>query len=372
MSTVTRRQAIKDGLLAAGTLLVTGCARAASAPINPVPVRRQLTRVEVARNRVIRMVAGLRPYRPSGFVVQTVKYGAKNVIHNYGHGGAGISLSWGSAMLAADLADQTGDKTAAVIGAGVMGLCTARVLQDRGYQVTIYTKQLPPDTTSNIAGGQWGPFSVHDAAAVTPAYLQQYERAARLAHRQFQNLIGDRFGVRWIDNYVLRDTPAPPQTAPNPIADLLPAGRDLEPAEHSFGARYVRVHTTMLIEPFRFLSTLQMDYLLRGGRIVVREFHDLPDLLSLTEPLIVNCTGLGSGALFGDREITPVKGQLVFLLPQPEVDYIAIQGEFYMFPRSDGILLGGSRERGVWSTQNTADVTDRILTGHQRMFAGMS
>ena len=44
-------------------------------------------------------------------------------------------------------------------------------------------------------------------------------------------------------------------------------------------------------------------------------------LLSLDEPRIVNCSGLGARVLAGDDEIIPVKGQLTVLVPQPEVDY---------------------------------------------------
>ena len=50
--------------------------------------------------------------------------------------------------------------------------------------------------------------------------------------------------------------------------------------------------------------------------------------------------------LFGDTELRPVRGQLAILLPQPEVRY-AFTGEAgYMFPRADGIILGGTFERG--------------------------
>ena len=43
-----------------------------------------------------------------------------------------------------------------------------------------------------------------------------------------------------------------------------------------------------------------------------------------------------------------MRGQLAILLPQPEVRY-AFTGEAgYMFPRADGIILGGTFERGDW------------------------
>jgi D-amino-acid oxidase len=47
--------------------------------------------------------AGLRPYREGGVRLEAEEVGNKKVIHNYGHGGSGITLSWGSAKLALDL-----------------------------------------------------------------------------------------------------------------------------------------------------------------------------------------------------------------------------------------------------------------------------
>src|SRR5678816_2659445 len=66
--------------------------------------RRHFAPVKVARNRIIREVVGLRPYRPSGFMVDAKRFGNKLLVHNYGHGGGGVTLSWGTATLAVDLA----------------------------------------------------------------------------------------------------------------------------------------------------------------------------------------------------------------------------------------------------------------------------
>ena len=95
MLMLPRRQFLTSGALATGGLLLPGCAtttagRPASAPAGC------LAPVNVAASRVIRTVAGLRPYRDSGFVVRAEALGGKRLVHNYGHGGAGITLSWGS------------------------------------------------------------------------------------------------------------------------------------------------------------------------------------------------------------------------------------------------------------------------------------
>jgi glycine/D-amino acid oxidase-like deaminating enzyme len=321
---------------------------------------------------VIRTVVGLRPFRPSGFVVRGEKLGPKTVIHNYGHGGAGITLSWGTAHLAVEEVAHAAVPSCAVIGCGAVGLATARLLQRRGHEVTIYARDLPPQTTSNIAGGQWSPFSVADPDRQTPAFETQLARAARLAHRYFQDLAGDYYGVRWIENYICSQGPGRGGEYGGALHDLYPASKTLSRGEHPFDAPYVRRFVTMLIEPPVYLNAVMRDFLLAGGKLVVREFAGRDALLELPQPVLVNCTGIGARALFGDEELTPIKGQLVVLLPQPEVDYIALaDGGLYMFPRRDGILLGGTFERGEWSLEVNEDAKKRVVEGQIDFFRRM-
>ena len=83
--------------------------------------------------------------------------------------------------------------------------------------------------------------------------------------------------------------------------------------------------------------------------------------------------GLGAKALFGDDELTPVKGQLTLLLPQAEVNYAYLDGaaDLYMFPRRDAVILGGSHQHGVGSTDPDDVQAMRILEGHRLIAAGM-
>jgi glycine/D-amino acid oxidase-like deaminating enzyme len=78
----------------------------------------------------------------------------------------------------------------------------------------------------------------------------------------------------------------------------------------------------MLIEPPIYLSCLLRDFQEAGGEVVARQFSDRAELLSLTEPVIFNCSGLGARELFNDAELTPVRGQLVVLPPDARVDYM--------------------------------------------------
>jgi glycine/D-amino acid oxidase-like deaminating enzyme len=129
----------------------------------------------------------------------------------------------------------------------------------------------------------------------------------------------------------------------------------------------------MLIEPSVYLNAVMRDFLLAGGKVVVREFAALDAFLSLPEPVILNCTGLGAKALLKDEDLTSIKGQLTVLLPQPEVDYITLGPEgLYMFPRRDGVLLGGTHEEGVWTLDPNLEAAERIMQGQMKLFREMA
>jgi D-amino-acid oxidase len=350
---------------------------------------RHFAPVKVSADRIIREVVGLRPYRDEGFVVSSERFGEKLIIHNYGHGGAGITLSWGTAALAVDLLSAPGALATAsparaargsatphfaVLGCGVNGLSTARLLQRRfgnaGAMVTIYAKDLPPNTTSNIAGGFWSPTSAFDEGSVSPQFRQQFRQACHLSNRAFQLLAGTEYGVRWIETYELIVNEAN-------LTRELPGGNDLYPAadvhrnpSHYFGYKFVRHYSTMLIEPQTYLSALLRDFYVAGGKVVVKEMRDRRELMRLPERVIFNCTGLGARALFDDKKLGPVRGQLEILIPQPEVDYVYLSSG-YMFPRHDGIVLGGTFDHDDWSLEPRADQRDWILSTHKEVMSGL-
>lgn len=61
--------------------------------------------LKVDNLRVLRECVGLRPFRKSGVRLEKERLrDGRNVIHNYGHGGSGFTLSWGCAQEVVDLA----------------------------------------------------------------------------------------------------------------------------------------------------------------------------------------------------------------------------------------------------------------------------
>lgn len=369
-SSLDRRSVLKMGALAlAGSAVPLPHAQQTVSAQNE---NKTLPKVQVAANRIIRQVAGLRPFRPSGFVVKAETLGEKTIIHNYGHGGCGVTLSWGTAEMAVNLARETTKRDAAVLGCGAVGLATARLLQDRGFQVTIYAQHLPPNTTSNVAAAMFGVTSLVDDAHHSGEIVSQIQTAVRFAHTYFQNFVGEKYGVRWNEMFLLDENP-PEQPWDFAITPELYPFTVYQPGEHPFPSKYAASFPTMMIQTIIYLPQLIQDFILRGGKIVVQTFADQAALLKLDESLLFNCTGLGARELFDDKELIPVKGQLTLLLPQPEVRYAYLDGrrDLYMFAREDTIILGGSHEENVSTLEPNPQRAEEILKGHQEIANGM-
>jgi glycine/D-amino acid oxidase-like deaminating enzyme len=374
--------------MAAGAFALSGCASNSrpSGAVRRPPVR--LPAVNASWDRIIRTTVGLLPHRDPGFVLKPDKLDDKLVVHNYGHGGAGMSIAWGTGLMAAEFAGEHQSRQAAVVGCGSVGLTCARQLQRRGFDATIYAAAVPPHVTSNMSLAGFTPLSglvVNDRR--TPEWDAQFIRAAGIAYRQLQLMAGPYFGVSWVDNYQLTDElPPPPQPpAPNARPNLnegLTPGRDvLQPGEHPFPTKYAIRSPEMRIEPSIYLEALVRDFQLFGGKIVIRKFDAPRDLMTLREPIVMNCTGLGARDLFGDQELVPLKGQLTVMVPQPEVDYGTNGGDrapqtpgslgIHMMPRSDGIILGGTSQRGVWTLEPDEAERKRVVDSHIAVFSAM-
>jgi glycine/D-amino acid oxidase-like deaminating enzyme len=290
-------------------------------------------------------IAGVRPYRTGSYRLEPKTLSGKFVVHNYGHGGAGITLSWGCAARVRDIVKDhlvsSHDTQVAVLGAGVMGLTAATLLLDLGLTVTIYTDRMPVDTTSFKAGGQWAVSVIEYAGK-----QQELKGIIKNAYTMFKDSIGKGFGVSERPNYT-----ASPSHNLDVVLQLVPGlipkrvSLPRMPFEHHTNPGFV--YQTLLIEPPIFLPRLEADLRTRQVGFVQRTFTSSSNILTtLSEKIIVNCTGLGSKTLWNDAHMVPIKGQLAMLPPQPALQYLYGQNG-YMFPRGDHVVIGGTFEEGV-------------------------
>src|SRR5437764_2549500 len=166
----------------------------------------------------------------------------------------------------------------AVLDSGVVGLSTARLAQEAGFPVTIYAAALPPDTTSNVAGGQFHPFAAYHPGEVTPEFMAQFTRALDYSWRHYQIMVGEEYGIRWLPTYVETDSPEA-----KTIATFPPINRMLSAAEHPFPWSGTLRYDTMYIETGRYLRQMLRDVQIAGGRFEVRKFASPTQIAALPE-----------------------------------------------------------------------------------------
>lgn len=373
MEQVGRRQMLAGmgALLSASAL--GGC-RASKPQTNREPIP-QLTRILASPDRITDITVCTRPFRAQGPRLDVEQIGQKTVVHNYGHGGSGWSLSWGSSAIAVQKAMATGERDIAVIGCGALGLTSALLLQRAGAEVTIYAKDLPPNVRSSLATGIWTPDSricFEDYAA--PAFKQLWAKMARESFRTYQTLLGlPGDPVEFIDDYFVSDNP---DATPHHIAsgdkrpkfadlqreligDLIPRSEVFAPGSHPFGAHYLRRNTFMMFNLSDYTRMLIADFQSYGGKIEVDEFHTPADFGRLSQKTLINATGYGARALFGDQSITPVRGQLARAIPQPDVHYGLDFNGVYFVPRRDGLVFQVHGQNDYYGFGDASTVPDR-------------
>jgi D-amino-acid oxidase len=357
----TDRRRFLGGLAALGGFALGGCSTNLAPPVPSLaPGRRDpawdLAPLRASVERIFEISVCLRPFRAAGPRLDAEQIGDALVVHNYGHGGSGWSLSWGSSTLAVSKALASSPRKVAVIGSGPLGLTSALLAQSAGAQVTLYSRELVPEMPSMRATGSFTPDSrIALADAVDPAFPALWEQMARTSFKRFNAMLGLAGDpVRWIDHYIVSDPgpaqrrPAPPPAQPaelrfanygSRLSDLFPRSETLEAGATPFHGTSVRRQSNLMFNLASYAHMLAAQFRLAGGRVERREFHSPGEFTQLPEKVVINCTGYGARALLGDDSLVPVRGQIAWLIPQPEFDYALFYRGVNVIPRTDGIAV---------------------------------
>jgi glycine/D-amino acid oxidase-like deaminating enzyme len=353
-----------------------------------------LAPIRASPDRLFDITVCLRPFRAAGPRLDTEMLGDTLVVHNYGHGGSGWSLSWGSSTLAVQKAMINSPRDIAVIGCGALGLTSAILAQRAGARVTIYAKEFLPQTRSARATGSWTPDSrIALTHAAGPDFPALWEQMARLSFKTYRNYLGlPGEPVMFTDWYspsaIARDNPHRPEPAPDPlgfasyharIADLTPKPELLPEGSTPFAMPFVYRSEAMTFNIACYGHTLMNDFMTAGGRMQHWEFHTPADIAALREKTVINCPGFGARALWADQSVTPVRGQIGWLIPQDEVRYAVYYDNVGVLSRRDGIVvqaLDGGDMKGYGDAREVPDRAEseravgKIALLYQRKFKG--
>ena len=296
-SQIDRRRLMRGAMALGGMAGLAGCATgsAMSAPGVAIATSARptipLAPIRATADRLFDVTVCLRPFRAAGPRIEAEQIGDTRVVHNYGHGGSGWSLSWGSGEVAVRLAMESSPAEVAVIGCGALGLTAATLAQRAGAEVTIYARDPPPNTRSARATGAFTPDSrIALTSKVAPGFPALWEQMARTSFKSFRNYLGlPGAPVEFNDRYYLSDAPSDAAPSESPasappgyldfasygaaIHDIVPRPTLLPPGATPFASRYVRRSTGLMFNIADYAHTLMSDFLIAGGRFERREFQ---------------------------------------------------------------------------------------------------
>ncbi|MBA3815991.1 MAG: FAD-binding oxidoreductase [Parachlamydiaceae bacterium] len=325
---------------------------------------------------------GLRPYRKSGIRLETEIMEGKILIHNYGYGGSGLTLSLGGAHEVLSILEQEkinnpqfeSTQCVAILGAGVIGLATAYELMNRGYTVNIYAENFSPNLTSNVAAGIWSP-------PVSENENQQklIKKMLEISNQRFKACISSAHpefaGVRMLTCYSFKKLGNSNVDLTNKFQESLTEKRIVRVHFDNGIIKIGKRKQELGLDGKIFMDDLYAKIVSKGAKIYSKKFSNIDDVVSLSEKIIINCTSLGSRNLFNDQDFAPVRGHLVYFQPQKGVDYMLYQNIpedsnywFSIYPWNDRLILGGVFENGMEKLQIDSTVTNKLIKNGKDFF----
>lgn len=219
-----------------------------------------------------------------------------------------------------------------ILGAGVVGLTTALVLQEHGCDVRVVASATGRAITSAVAGAIWFPFRAEPREHVVRWAIRTRQWLTDLARTT------PEAGVDVLRLFQMEANDSPPWWGVG-IEDLA-----ILRSGFPGPAPYAWTCTAPRVDPLPHLAWLES----RLARpIEVRRVGSIGELLDERADAIVNCTGLASRELASDPRMRPLFGQTVVASLEGLDPTVSIgddrnpAGVFYAIPRRSEIVIGG-------------------------------
>ncbi len=245
-------------------------------------------------------------------------------------------------------------KRVAVVGQGVMGLTSALRLQDRGFSVTVFSKEKLEETTSMAAGAYWWPHKAYPQERVSHWAKATYEVFKKA--RAFPEA-----GIHFEPHFRFCLDPDDGAYARH----LVDEWEAVNGADYGIPcAEAYRVIVPVIDVPV-FMPYLRDRVLAAGGEIHIRELHSPAELFQNFD-IVVNCTGVWAYHFVDDQTVYPIRGQAVRLsLPdgyRTSTRIFQKEDKFTLIlPRTGDVILGGTAQGGDWNRVPSERDTEIIV-----------
>lgn len=243
---------------------------------------------------------------------------------------------------------------AAVVGCGVSGLTCGIRLLEQDFSVTIFARDLPPHTTSNVAAAFWAPGALFSSDAARSLSLVSFHTFEQLAQNPDSGITFKRL-IELFDEPVS----APRHLEPVGVIEPVQPGRFPPPYRGGYQLTVPAIDTPIT------MNFLVQQFQALGGLIEPATISDLSELTK-QYPVVVNCTGVWAGQLVNDRLVYPIRGQVIRVRKPPDLKPEILHANTgsettYIVPRSGDCILGGTYEDHNWNLQPDMATAEAII-----------
>lgn len=245
-------------------------------------------------------------------------------------------------------------KKVAVVGQGVIGLTSARRLLDRGFAVTVLSKEELEETTSLAAGAYWWPHKAYPAERISAWAQATYDEYRRL--REIPES-----GVHFEQHFRFCIDPDESAWARH----LVDEWHEIDGAEYGIQCHEAYAVTLPVIDVPVFMPYLRDELVRKDASIRIEEVERPEDLFPEFD-LVVNCTGVWARHFADDPEVYPIRGQSVRISKPDGLNastrLYRKEDEFTLvLPRTDDVILGGTAHEGEWNRKPSQRDTEAIF-----------
>ncbi len=237
-----------------------------------------------------------------------------------------------------------------VVGAGVSGLSSAIRLLENDWEVTIWSSEFSPNTTSDVAAALWYPF-LSAPVGKTNVWGSETYNVLKVISRFPQT------GVSMTQTYEYFREEQPDPSWKQSVDGFKRLNGNL-PEDYIECFSFI----TPVIEMPIYLKWLMNRYEELGGKQKVKKVDNFSNITDKSD-LVVNCTGLESKNLLNDSEVYPVRGQIIRVKTDIKEMYLdqQISTLAYIVPRSEDMILGGVAQNNDWSLETRIEDREDIL-----------
>lgn len=243
----------------------------------------------------------------------------------------------------------------AILGAGITGLSSGIRLLERRHEITFFAERRTPDTTSDRAGAAFTPFHGGDIPRASRWVRESLRAFGELARTAPESGVS----LGWM-NVVQRDA----RSAFDWWRALAPECRPLTqlPASCVSGWSLFLPRIDMQRYP-RWLDARANEL---GAQFVAAHIESCEELFDEGFDGVVNATGLGARLLCADSRVFPLRGQVLHVANDTQLDAGWIEEgaaleSTYVFPFGDRLVLGGTNEPDEWLDEVEPRAIDALL-----------